>query len=56
MQWLFFACAVCFGDPASSQAKGAFAGALFLLATVAFVLSAIGAIAFSWSQRAKKLH
>ncbi len=51
----FFACAVCFGDPASLMSKGVVAGVYALLAVVVVVLGAIAFIAFSWSRRAKSL-
>ncbi|OGW80927.1 MAG: hypothetical protein A3C47_05635 [Omnitrophica bacterium RIFCSPHIGHO2_02_FULL_51_18] len=54
MRHFFIACSVCFGDPGSSQTKGAIAGALFLLAVVGLVLSVIAGIGFTWARRAKK--
>ena len=51
----FFACSVCFGDPASEMSKGARAGVLFMLIVVIFVLSAIASIAMIWAKRAKKI-
>ena len=51
----FFACSVCFGDPASFMSKGVVAGVVALLAVVVVVLGAIAFIAVSWSGRAKNL-
>ena len=49
------ACAVCYGDPNSSQAKGATAGILVLLGVIGSVLlSIIGTIAF-WILRARRI-
>lgn len=51
---LFFACAVCFGDPTSLITKGVQVGILFLLGVIAAVLFAIAALAFQWSRRARQ--
>jgi hypothetical protein len=48
-------CPVCVGDPASPMTQAAQAGVLFLLGVVVVMLGAIGAIAFSWARRAKRL-
>jgi hypothetical protein len=50
-----FGCPVCFGDPSSPMTQAAQAGVLFLLGVVVLMLGAIGAIAISWSRRAKRL-
>lgn len=46
-----YACAVCFGDANSLQAKGAMAGILLLLAVTAFVLASIGGLFWKWIKR-----
>ena len=50
-----FACAVCFGDPASLSSKGLMAGVFFLIGVVSFVLGGIAWTGFVWAKRAKKL-
>ena len=55
MSCLSFACAVCFGDPASLSSKALIAGVFFLVGVVAFVLGSIAWTAFVWARRAKKL-
>ncbi len=50
-----FACAVCFGDPASLSSKALQAGVLFLVGVVAFVLGGIAWTGFVWAKRAKKI-
>ena len=52
---LSFACAVCFGDPASLSSKALLAGVFFLVGVVAFVLGGIAWTGFVWTKRAKKL-
>ena len=53
---IFFACSVCFGDPASPLSKGAWAGMFFLLGVVGLVLSAVAYTGFVWSRRERKLN
>jgi hypothetical protein len=48
-------CPVCVGDPSSPMTQAAQAGVLFLLGVVVLMLGAIGAIAFTWARRAKRL-
>ncbi len=50
-----WACSVCFGDPTSPLIKSVKVGIVFLVATVAGVLGAISAVAYSWSRKAKEL-
>ena len=50
-----FACAVCFGDPASLSSKALLAGVFLLVGVVAFVLGGIAWTSFIWAKRAKKL-
>lgn len=49
------ACAVCFGDPDSSLAKGAVAGVVLLGCVIFCVLLGIAGTAFHWSRKARKL-
>ena len=49
------ACAVCFGDPQSSQTQSAMAGVLVMLGITLFVLISFGSIAFTWARRARAL-
>ncbi|NOX60157.1 MAG: hypothetical protein GXP29_15040 [Planctomycetes bacterium] len=49
------ACAVCFGDPESSMARGAVAGVILLGCVVFCVLLGIAGTAFHWSRKARKL-
>jgi len=51
----FWACAVCFGDPASAMSRGVVAGAGFLMGVVLVVLGGIATAAIVWSRRAKRL-
>jgi hypothetical protein len=48
-------CPVCVGDPSSPMTQAAQAGVLFLLGVVVLMLGGIGAIAFTWARRAKRL-
>ena len=50
-----FACAVCFGDPASLSSKALMAGVFFLVGVVTLVLGGIACTGFVWARRAKKL-
>ena len=50
-----WACAVCFSDPKSREAKGIVWGVLVLLAFITFVLTGIAAVIFSCRNRARKL-
>ena len=50
-----FACSVCFGNPASLQAKALNIAVLFLLGTVGMVLAGIIYCIILWSRRAQKL-
>ena len=49
------ACAVCFGDPESSMAKGAVAGVLVLMGVIAFVLAGVAGTGLFWIQRSRRL-
>ncbi len=49
------ACAVCFGDPDSSLAKGAVAGVVLLGCVIFCVLLGIAGTAFHWSRKARRL-
>jgi len=55
MKFFMLACSICFGNPASALAKGASAGALFLLGVVGFVLGGIATVIVVWSRRARKI-
>ncbi len=50
------ACAVCFGDPDSSLAKGAVAGVVLLGCVIFCVLLGIAGTAFHWSRKARRLN
>lgn len=49
------ACAVCFGDPNSSMAKGATAGVLVLLGVIGVVLAGFVGTGLFWMQRNRRL-
>ena len=48
-----FACAVCFGNPDSDQARGAMMGVYILLGVITFVLCGIGNFMVQCHRRAK---
>lgn len=49
------ACAVCFGDPESTQTQSAMAGVLVMLGITLFVLGTFGSVAITWARRARAL-
>ncbi len=53
--FIFTACSVCFGDPASPLSKGVAAGVAFLILVISGVLAAIALTAYRWSRRARQL-
>ncbi len=48
-------CAVCFGDPDSLMAKGAFAGVMVLFLIIGFVLTGVAGTAFFWLHRSRRI-
>jgi len=48
------ACAVCFGDPNSSMAKGAVVGVLVLLGVIGFVLAGVVGTGVFWMHRIRR--